>query len=664
MFRAPTSIALLVFLCGCGDGFVSRPTTVSFDPSNKDFWALPFPSDLRKQDDGTYNIERYPGMRTTLSDMWIKVADKRLTDGWGVSPGVFFTTSGAIDAKTLPQTPTDSMGTGASAYLIDIDDSSPEKGRRFPLQVSFFADAEADQPANLVALIPVYGFVRRPHTVYAAVLTDAVKDSSGTPLGRTLAFHQAWTKDSKADANAVTNLAPLRTYFEKNKLDDKHVVVAAVFHTFDPTATLVKLSSWVETQPAPQVSGAWVPMDDYAAYQWFSNHYTVPKIQSGDVPGHGTIQWGSDGNPMVSGSQQVRLSLSIPKTPMPDGGYPVMLYFHGSGGEYRQVLDRGPLPQVAERDQLGEPDAGTGPAAYLAERGIAAMGFDFPLHGDRSNPPDTTGLALYDLFGDIDKTVDNMQVGAMEVVYLTRLIDQIQLPSNLSPNLHPGNATDGIVRLNVTRLSAMGQSMGTTFGIPIASVDPRIKGYVFSGAGGSLVDIANEALEPIEIRPSLELLLGFPSTDHLHQAHPMAHLFQHLWDLTDPQGKARYVAAEPHQGQQPKPFMMFAGERDGYFAPNAQSAVAVPLGGVLVGGSVETVVPGNLQLAGRTPVMGPLSNNLNGVTAGVVQYAAPFNLGHYVAFDEEDARNQYLCFVQHVGTPEGPSIIAAGGVCP
>ena len=80
-----------------------------------------------------------------------------------------------------------------------------------------------------------------------------------------------------------------------------------------------------------------------------------------------------------------------------------------------------------------------------------------------ANPPDTSGLQLYDLFGDIDKTVDNMQVGAMEVVYLTRLIDQIALPSSLSPNLHPGNATDGMIRLNVTRLSAMGQSMGTTF---------------------------------------------------------------------------------------------------------------------------------------------------------------------------------------------------------
>ncbi len=661
MIRA---LPVLLLLSACGDGFVERPTQATFDPSSKDFWALPFPSDLRLQDDGTYNLERFPGARTNLSDMWIKAADQRLTDGWGLSPGVFFTTSAAIDSATLPHSPADAQAEASSAYLVDIDPSSPEQGRRFPLTVSFFGPEQPSQPANMVALVPVFGFVRRPHTTYAAVLTDAVKDTQGKPLGRTLAFHRAWEKQSGADPKAQANLEPLRAWFARQKLDPKHVVVAAVFHTMDPGATLVKLASWIETQPAPQVVGAWHPEDDYVSFQWFSNRYTVPKIQDGDVPGHGRIVWGADGNPVVSGSQTVRLSLSIPKTPMPPGGYPVMLYFHGSGGEYREVIDRGPLPQVATRDQLGEPPPGTGPAEYLAQRGIAAMGFDFPLHGDRTNPPDTTGLQLYDLFGDIQKTVDNMQVGAMEATYLTRLIGDITLPTTLSPNLDAGGAADGLVRLNPARLSAMGQSMGTTFGIPIASVDPRIQGYVFSGAGGSLIEIAYSALEPIEIRPSLELLLEFPADAHLHEAHPLLHLFQHLWDLTDPQLKARYVAVEPRPGHSPHPFLMFAGERDGYFSPSAQSAVGVPLGAPLVGSQAEPLLPGNLQLAGRTPVTGPVSGNLNGVTAGIAQYAAPFNLGHYVAFDEDDARNQYLCFVQGVGTAQGPSIIAAGGSCP
>ena len=41
-----------------------------------------------------------------------------------------------------------------------------------------------------------------------------------------------------------------------------------------------------------------------------------------------------------------------------------------------------------------------------------------------------------------------------------------------------------------------------------------------------------------------------------------------------------------------------------------------------------------------------------------MQYATPFELGHFVAFDMSEARHQYLCFVQGIGTAAGPSIIA------
>ena len=46
-------------------------------------------------------------------------------------------------------------------------------------------------------------------------------------------------------------------------------------------------------------------------------------------------------------------------------------------------------------------------------------------------------------------------------------------------------------RYRIQRLlgaGAMGHSMGSTLGISIAGVDPRINGYVFSGAGGMLVE--------------------------------------------------------------------------------------------------------------------------------------------------------------------------------
>lgn len=69
-----------------------------------------------------------------------------------------------------------------------------------------------------------------------------------------------------------------------------------------------------------------------------------------------------------------------------------------------------------------------GPLNGLASAALRTLGFDFPLHGDRDTPPDTTGCQLYDVFGDVPySSVDNMQVAVMEVVNLTRMLPTMQV---------------------------------------------------------------------------------------------------------------------------------------------------------------------------------------------------------------------------------------------
>ena len=671
--KHPASLTLLLFVVGCdtcgqrpydpNEGFVARETKATFEPDSTDFWALPMPSDLRRQANGTFNLERYPGKRSDLLNMWIKSADARL-DGWGVTTGIFFTTTGlALDPKSFP-TAAGSLEPSASVYLVDLEPSSPDYGRQLPVNVSFTAEEGPSSPANLLEVIPVYGFVRRPLTTYGVVVTSAVKDSKGNPLGRSLAFHRALTQT--AGDKVAESFKPLRAWLATSRRTPDDIVAATVFKTMDPSATLVKLADWVENEPAPVVDAPWKLEDDFQSYQWVSGLYTVPQVQEGTRPGEGRIQWTDGGQPRRVGGQQMRLALTVPKQPMPPGGFPLMIYFHGSGGEWREAIDRGPRPQIkAYRDM--SPPLGSGPAEYLARRGIAVLGFDFPLHGGRKTPPDTTGLELYNLFGNIDVTLDNMQVGAMEVVYLTRLIPKLEVPVTLSPNFNPGAATDGLIRFDPKRLSAMGHSMGSTFGIPIATVDPRIHGYVFSGAGGSLIEIANSALEPVPLKPFIELLLGFPEGQQIRRSHPLLHIFQNLWDFADPAAKARYVAKEPRGSRTPRPYFMTAGIRDGYFHPNAETATAVALGATAVGVDVDPTIPAALLLDGRKTAAYPLAYNLNAVTAGVVQYAAPFDLGHYVAFDDPATRQQYTCFLLAVGTSAGPKISAASGsdtTCP
>ena len=642
-------VSCLCLLSACEPPWVERPVQVTFAPGG-DFWSVPLPSDLRRQEDGTLNLERWPGARPQLVKMWLETIDARLGTGWGVNAGAFFTlTGGALDVATLPSASVSLTGDSAIQF-IDIDPDSPEYGRRFPIDVTFTAEAITYQPAALLSVMPVQGFPRRGNTLYAVVLFDGLKSTDGQSLGASRAFHDALQQTDDAEAAAKESLAPLRRFLDGNKLSRHRVVGATVFRTIDPMASLRKLAAFAESLPVPTLEQPWTRLDEYPDYVLYTARYRVPHVQSGPKPGKGRVVWSEDGRvPVQQGTQSVRLSVAMPKRAPPASGQALTVYFHGSGGEYREVMDRGPLAPTGPRPSQGDPPLGSGPSAWLARRGIATMGFDFPLHGDRDSPPDTTGLKLYDLFGDIDSTVDNMNVAAMEAVYLTRMLPSLELP------LPAG----GTARVDMTKLSAMGHSMGSTIGIPAATVDPRVNAWVFSGAGGLLLEVATTATYPVELRTTLELLLGFKDGEQLSRTHPLLNAFQSLWDFTDPTAKARHVTREPLPGHSPKPWLLPQGVTDGYFHPGAQAAIGGALGTQLLGEEVEPTLPRTLRLDGRgTSNAYPLSGNLNGVTAGTMQVATPYELGHYIVFDVDEVSGQVACFLEQVGQPGGPTLVS------
>lgn len=648
MHRVVSALSLCLVACQPPDVFVPRATRVVFEPGGRDFWSAPMPSELRRQADGTFNLDRWPGMRSQLVTTWLTSIDARV-DGWGVNAGAFFPLSGAIDTTTLPS-PAASLREDASVFFVDVTKGSPEYGKRFPLEVGFTAEPAPFRPANLLAVVPVAGFTRRAKTTYAVVLTDRVKDASGQPLGRSEAFHAALEGTKDANPQATLALEPLKAFLDVQRLDRRRVVGATVFTTIDPMAALTKLSRWVETLPAPTLEQPFTLLERTPRFDLYVGRYRVPHLQSGPKPGRGRIVWAADGEaPEQQGTQSVRLSLSVPKGAMPAGGWPLMLYLHGSGGEYREGMDRGPLPPTTTRDKQGEPPLNTGPADWLAAKGVAVMGFDFPLHGDRESPPDTTGRMLYDVFGDIDSSVDNMQVSAMEVQHLTRL---------LATGVTAQTST-GVARFDLTKLTAMGHSMGSTIGVPVASVDPRIQAYVFSGAGALLLEIATSTTYPVKLQELVSQLLGFEGAQLIDRAHPLLHAFQSLWDFTDPSAKARHVAREPLPGRQAHAAFLPQGVIDGYFHPWAQTAVAVQLGVTQAGEVFDVTSTDALALAGL-PVRAafPISGNVNGVTVGGSQSKTPFDLGHYVVFDREDVQHQVECFLGGVGTAAGPRVVA------
>jgi len=630
---------------------------MKFNPESTNFWDMPLPSDLRRGEDGSYGVSQWPGISSNdYAEMWIKTVDRRLQNGWGVSSGAFTPMTGPIDTTSLPQSAAATLLPDASVFLINIDADSPKHGERIPIDVSFHEEADAWSPENYIAGIPVFGFLREPVSEYALVITDKVRAKDGTRIGRSQAFHDAFVGDG--DEVVQSHLESLKATLATQDFDLGSVMGAAVFSTLDPNELLLKLASWAETLPTPTLKETWEVREDYESYQVLVGTYEVPVIQLDERPysrsGEGRIAWDEAGNPEIRSYQDVKLALTIPKSEQPADGFPLTIYMHGSGGNRYQAITRGPQDEV-EEELRENPEPGTGPAEWLARRGIATVGFDFPLHGSRHNPPDLNGLMLYNILGNVDGTIDNFHVSAMELTILSRLMLATTVDAQLSENLNSGSAANNLIRFNPERLTAMGQSMGSTIGVSWATVDPRVKGIVFSGAGGMLVEIANTALEPMDLKPTLELLI-FDGQPDIHLAHPLLHTFQSLWDMVDPVAKGSYISQNPHPGFAPKDIMMTAGYRDGYFHPRSQAALAITLGTPIAGSAVEPLLAERLELAGLSPVALPVNHNFETYTSGVASFSAPHTLGHYVVFNQEGSRHQYTCFLNTVGTSGGAVI--------
>lgn len=655
-------LALLASTVACS-GHQEAAVSIAYDPSSAAFWDLPFPSDLRRQPDGSYGFRNYPlqpsgrAATNSLVEMWLTSADERVRDGFGVDSAVYFAASGDVDPSSLPATAADTTTAQASAFLIDVDPASPERGRRLAVRATFRAKGDRYAPDRLIALVPVYGVVRRPSTLYAAVLTSGVRDTSGAAIGRSRPFHDAL---EGGDAH----LAPLVEVLEEQGFDVDTVVSAAVFRTMDPSLLARRIAAWTEKLPAPRLVSSWKVAQEYESYQVLTSTYSVPVIQAGQRPydrrGDGRIVLDAAGDPVIQGTQEVRLAVTIPKRAQPAGGFPMVMYLHGSGGEWYEGIDRSALPPTAPRREQPDTVPGAGPAEFLARRGLAMAGFDFPIHGNRNDPPDTTGLVFYNLFGNVDATIDNYHVASMELLILSRLLGTLDLDAALASTLDAGGAADGKIRFDPTKLMGMGHSMGATLGVPWAALDPRIKAFFVSGGGGSLAAIAATALQPTDLRPVVEGFLEMREGEQLDEGHPILHAFQNLWDIVDPIGRARHVALEPYAGIPAKHVFMTAGVRDGYFHPLAQNAMAAALGASLAGPSIEPTLPEALGLAGAEPVTFPAGKNRGGMTAVVTHYDVPFNLGHFVAFDREDARHQYTCFLASLGEKvDGPAALDA-----
>jgi hypothetical protein len=297
---------------------------------------------------------------------------------------------------------------------------------------------------------------------------------------------------------------------------------------------------------------------------------------------------------------------------MPAGGWPLLVYAHGTGGSFRSHVGEG----VAKRLSLL---AGQLPAAVL--------GIDQVEHGTRRGSSSDTPDDLFFNYVNPLAARGNPLQGAADQMALARFAATFDLPASQSPTG---------AEIKIGRVAFWGHSQGATEGGIAMPYVTGIRGVVLSGEGASLVDGLLGKKSPIDIADGLPVVLE--DIGKVGEQHPVLALLQNDFDADDPLNHAPFFIASPAAPANLKHVFQPYGQSDTYaptttertFALAAQLAEASPPSGVTpdpIGGSAMPA---------------PLSGNamINGVpiTAVVRQYTpgATYD-GHFVAYDNDVA---------------------------
>ncbi|MEM9188460.1 MAG: hypothetical protein AAGF12_04765 [Myxococcota bacterium] len=637
----------------------SGPATASFDlggsvSTQETFFDFPFPSDLRLTESGTPNLEGYPnpGALPLVGDL-IKVAAARR--GWASVPVAYFRFSAPV--ATLDESAVIAPTNDAPAMLIDIDPDSNQRGTLIPL-VGLDLKNDPYARENLLALAPRPGFILHPERSYAFVVMRSLGDAAGEPLGVPEALTQlvaGETPDGAWGADALALYAPLFETLTTAGIDTSEVAAATVFTTGDVVADLYDLSNRILAAEDVTIDGLTLDGDgDHERYCELRGNISMPHYQQGTPPFNteGTFEIGPDGLPVEQFREDSAVVIAIPKTPMPEDGFPLMVYFHGSGGIAAQVADRGVDPPRAP---------GTGPAHMIAARGFASVGAALPLSPDRL--PGASSIEYLNLNNlaafPFTFTQGVIEQRLMIEALKTLTIDPATLGACTGGELPVGETA---YRFDTDAFVALGQSMGGMYTNMVGAVEPSLTALVPTGAGGFWGFFILET-PLLEARGLLGVVLG-TNGDDLSFMHPALSLLELGWEPAEPLVFTPRLSQRPLPDIPVRPIYEPVGLGDSFFPTVVFDAMALGYGHTQAGDVVWPEMQEALALRdldGIAPY--PVTNNLTNergemYTGAVVQSAGDgFSDPHVIFVQVEDIRYQWTCFLRTA--IDGQAIIGA-----
>lgn len=652
----------LVLVLAAGAVQARKPVSWVLDLSGDGkFFDLPFPTELRRTADGGIKTD---GFHTLLRLKMFNRTMDAVSTGYGYSTGttIYFRFSGPIEQDNLPGAEA-SLAPGSPLFLIDIDPASPDRGRRFPIQARFYKSPPRYMPAcsrDLLAFMPVPGFVLRENTLYAAGVMSSLGGHGGDPLGPSPALEaisQGRSPEGGLGGKALSLYGPALEALSSMGISASDLAALTVFRTGDPTARLVQLFDGVKDMPPPEWETPLARTRDYDLYTVLEGAVMMPQFQDGTPPyGHGKggrLQFDNEGRPIIQRMERVPVAFSIPKGKMPARGFPITIYIHGTAGVSTQFIDRG---EIEGPDKVisgffrsnfgdhGEAPPGTGPALIYAQHGIAGVGAAQQHAGERG------GLEMqlfYYNFPSPEALRDNMLQASAEASILLRLVQKIEIDPGLCPGTETGG---GPVKFDPKLVFGTGQSLGSLILGPWGGVETDVRLLIPAGNGAYWSLFMSKA-NPLDMKTVKRSGKGFTELAGLDLYHPLITMLATVLAPGDPFAYQPHYFMDPLPGRAPKHVWASFGLYDHYFPPASQNAAILCMGLDVAGPVLEPSTREALELGGLKVLDYPVTRNkktpAGKVTAVAVQFPQHGQLdGHHVNYQRDDAKQQYGCFLE------------------
>lgn len=688
-WAASATLCLALCLAACDQQTINPSIvgfTVSSDPT-QDLLTLPYPNDLRLRKDGTIDFGRLSSGQGELVQQYLDLAARNKSGGFSTNGAAYFRFSCAfadaaaddqvrsttapdlcspVDLDTLPQAAADSLSPSSTLIWANIDKASPEYGEMVPVRWAYREKGSAYISSNYLAIKPLAGFVLLPKTKYAVMITDGVADLLGDPVQRAGDFEVMLQSMTPAERfrHGHEVYADLRDYLQEKGLTN--IAAATVFTTGDPTRLAGLAREVTYTLDLPQATDLAVAAEK-DTYWEIRGSYSAPFFQAGTIPFKTPEQGGeillddTTSLPTVAKMESMRFALSLPKGAMPPDGWPIVLYAHGTGGDFRSFLRSGVakvLAQVRDSDD-----------ALISQ--FAVIGIDQSMHGARVPEGTSEDLAFFNVM-NMPAAVDNVVQGGIDGFSLLRMVEGLAFNDVpwLAGKEQTGPVSFGLntVKFDASKIYFMGHSQGGLTGPIFLAHEPKIKTAVLSGAGGSAVIAFLDKTKPFNIGEIVSLALN----EDADEFHPVLNFMQQALEPADTNNYGIALWRRPNASVAPKNILLTQGLIDHYTPLRTSDSLATAIFTPHVYPSEPLREIEGLRLRKSSTFSVPVAGNIpvsgGAVTVGLLQYEAAITDktckddsdcsssrycdgefcredGHFVAFDIAAAIRHYSTFL-------------------